>query len=120
MKIRYNLERVKLLLDEGVNINTRCPYEENALVLAIIGNNVEIARLLLERGSDVNLVNWSGYGAIHYTKNNLELIQLLVDYGPKKRNINIKSDHETTDLSIAKKKDRHDVIDYLRDHGTID
>lgn len=49
------VETVRLLLDNGANINMRSDNGFTALMHAVINNQLDIVRLLLDRGAKVNL-----------------------------------------------------------------
>jgi outer membrane protein assembly factor BamB len=61
-----NYERVKSLLDEGVNVNAADEYGHTALMHAALMLNDKIVKLLLERGADVTQMDHGGYTAMHF------------------------------------------------------
>lgn len=60
------LDIVKLLVDNGANINAQDKAGVSALYLAIQEETTEIVRYLIESGADVHLRDEDGWSAIHY------------------------------------------------------
>jgi len=54
---RGHVEGVKVLLDNGINVNSRGPGKTTALIEAVDGERVEVVELLLDRGANVNSAN---------------------------------------------------------------
>jgi len=52
------VDRVRSLLDSGVNINSRSKHRWTPLHLAAQANRIEVARLLLDRGADIDARGW--------------------------------------------------------------
>jgi ankyrin repeat protein len=52
------IDEVRLLLDSGVNINSRTKHSWTPLHLAAQANRIEVARLLLDRGADIEAKGW--------------------------------------------------------------
>lgn len=81
---RGDLTGVKAALDAGVAVDTPFRYERTALSFAADRGNLEIARLLLERGADPNKKD-SFYGATPMTwasdKANVAMARLLIEHG---------------------------------------
>jgi ankyrin repeat protein len=77
------VEPIKELLAQGVNVNARDEQGGTALMLAAMANKVEVVKLLLEHGADVNAQSDGGNTALIAAagKGNLEILQLLVDAG---------------------------------------
>ena len=50
-----NIEKVRLLLDSGININAKDKYCQTALMNAARAGHVELVRLLVEKGADLNV-----------------------------------------------------------------
>ncbi len=52
------------LLDKGAAVDAPSPNETTPLMMAIRAGNIQLARLLLDRGADIRLRNQQGYSAI--------------------------------------------------------
>ncbi len=81
-----DLAGVKKALDDGVDVNSATEYGATALTYASDRGNLDIAKLLVEKGADVNkkdtfygstAITWAAYGG--HTK----IIKLLLDNGSK-------------------------------------
>jgi ankyrin repeat protein len=75
-----NLDRVRELLDSGVDIETKDEYNHTPLYLAVSNQDVEIVKLLIKRGADVNAHGfdyWSVFDVANYRVND-EIINLLI------------------------------------------
>src|SRR6218665_1652870 len=81
-----NLSLVRSLLDSpNCDVNTRDPDRDNKGLLheaAALGN-LEIVRLLVERGADVNIESPGGTAAIHDAANNnpVQVVRYLGAHG---------------------------------------
>jgi ankyrin repeat protein len=77
------------LLSAGANVNSRCesyyPGDVTARLAAVSRRNIDIFRLLLERGADVNALGNPKGGKtalqIAVSQNHPTMVELLVDYG---------------------------------------
>src|SRR5918993_903032 len=52
-----NADAVKLFLDSGMNTEVKTKDGQTALMVAALGNKIDVVKLLLERGADVNAKN---------------------------------------------------------------
>lgn len=81
-----DLAQVKALLDKGAGVNSKSPYGSTPLFFACDRGYVEVARLLIERGADVNVKD-TFYGATALTwamqNNHPEVLRLLLDHGAR-------------------------------------
>ncbi len=77
-----NIEVATLLAQHVDNINVNSDVG-TPLMAAVFKNNIDIAKMLLDLGADVNIVDPKGTSALHYGVrfSNIDLIELLVDYG---------------------------------------
>ena len=79
-----DLVSVKRLLDQGANINTRTRYDSTPLFFACDRGYVEIVRLLIERGADLNLhdnfYNATALG-MAMSKKHHDVVALLIEKG---------------------------------------
>ncbi|XP_071787020.1 ankyrin repeat domain-containing protein 61-like [Asterias amurensis] len=91
-----NLNFVKILLELGCDINAWTSprtgrNRRNALQLAIIGNEIDVAKCLLSNSADANCRDQQGNTPLHHSAahGSVDIIQLLLDYGG---NIHAKND----------------------------
>ncbi|GAB4273559.1 MAG: ankyrin repeat domain-containing protein [Candidatus Rifleibacteriota bacterium] len=127
-----NLDFVKLLVENGANVNLFGDNNRTPLHIAAEENFTDIAKFLVEKGANVNayelepvdrLSSSAGKyerkfanGALHYaTQNgNLELVKLLVENGA---NANAFSCGENTPLHYAAYNGHDEIIRYLVSKG---
>lgn len=65
-----HMETVRLLLDEGADIDQPSGGDQSSpLLVAVINGNYDLAMMLLERGADPNLVSDDGAGPLFATLN---------------------------------------------------
>ncbi|CEG46504.1 Acyl-CoA-binding protein [Plasmopara halstedii] len=62
----HNLEGLELILDQGVDVNTRDYHGNTLFILACQQGDKRLAKFLLRRRADMNLQNLNGNTAMHY------------------------------------------------------
>jgi ankyrin repeat protein len=79
------------------NLNSLNQHDESPLMLAAINNQLQLAKVLIERGADVNKAGWT---PLHYaaTKGHREMMRLLMDH---EAYIDSESENGTTPLMMA-------------------
>lgn len=81
-----DIEKVRAMLDRGVDVNSKSRYGATALSFASEHGNLELVRLLVERGADVN-VRDTFYNSDPVTwaviKGHVEIVGLLLDKGAR-------------------------------------
>jgi hypothetical protein len=81
-----DLAKVKALLDKGASVNAKSPYGQTPLFFACDRGYSEIAKLLVDRGADVNVED-TFYHATPLSwaarKNHTDIVKLLIDHGAK-------------------------------------
>ena len=107
---------VRALLEHGPNVNVRLriPLEETALILSVYHRRpIEITKLLLEHGADVNLTCAGGFTALMMASvcGRPDMVRLLLQYGA---DVNVESSDGRTALSVATKPE---VVSLLREYG---
>ncbi len=114
---RGNRDLVKLLLNNGANVNAKGTNGHTALMLASIKeSNTEMVKFLLDSGANVNAANRGGKTALMYAskQGNKEIVQLLLDKGA---NANAKSTNGDTALILAACHGHQDVVKILINAG---
>src|SRR5262249_42810315 len=87
---KSDVAAVKAMLDKGVDVNSKNHYGATALSYACDRGSVEMVRLLIERGADVNVQD-TFYRATPLTwaagKGYVEIVNLLLDKGAKTKEL---------------------------------
>ncbi len=111
-----NLEIVKVLLDNGADIDAVSKNKLSATPLqgAAAMQNLELGRLLIQRGANVNCRGEDGGTPLHEVAGNgqMEFAKLLLDRGA---NVNAKDDSGKTPLTIALDYKQTETAKLLRD-----
>lgn len=80
--------KVRELLAQGANVNAKSPYGATPLFFACDRSNVEIVKILLEKGADANVKD-TFYGATPLGwalgKGNAEVVRLLIEKGANEK-----------------------------------
>ena len=95
------------------NVDTRTPRDETPLMIACLKGHLEIARMLVARGADVNKTGWT---PLHYASSggHVALIQMLVD---ENAYIDAESPNGTTPLMMAAMYGSPEAVKVLLDAG---
>jgi cell wall assembly regulator SMI1/ankyrin repeat protein/predicted DNA-binding WGR domain protein len=109
----------EMLIAAGANVNFVGQYGATPLHRVVHGkeaDRVKIARLLIDRGADVNARQKHGRTVLQIAADNcsVELIQLLLKHGAE---VNAQSNSGETPLISAAHSKRDDVIRCLLEHG---
>ena len=86
-----------LVKDKKTNLNAISKESENTLMLAAIQNQIELAKLLIEQGAEVNKPGWT---PLHYaaTKGHIDIMRLLIENSAY---LDAESPNGTTPLMMA-------------------
>jgi len=112
-----DLEKVRQLLDSGVAVSTHSDNGLNALNWAAYSGHVDIARLLLERGIDVDSnKNTPGWSPLMNASNEgyIDVVELLLAKGAR---LDLASKDGWLALDFAAAKQHLDVVKALLAHG---
>ncbi len=111
-----NLETIRRLVDQGVDIHSRSRGGWTPLMYASLSGNLEIARFLLEQGVDVNAYDEEGWTALMLATGQgyLDLVYLLMEQGA---NVNAQNQESLTALMIAAEQNNLDIARFLVQQG---
>ena len=114
-----DLEKVRLLLEQEVDINAKDRYGQTALMNAAHAGQNELVRLLIEKGANLNITAKYNLSALmlsliaHHT----EVAQLLIEAGA---DINIRSNRNfygKTALFLAEDGGHSEITTLLKQKG---
>ena len=112
-----DVERVKRLMGEGVEVNTtRQGDGASALILASGKGFTQIATLLINKGANVNTANRNGWTPLMGAASNghHKIVTLLLANGA---NVNARHSYGWTALKLASQKKHKEVMDLLVKNG---
>lgn len=112
--IHGQTERVKEMLDEGVDPNFRDPIRGDfPLLIAQIHGHEDITKLLVQRGADVNQIDRSGRSSLMMAAyhGRLKHVQFLLESGAR---ADLKDEDGKTALDFAMEKRHVEIADFLR------
>ncbi|WP_342255471.1 ankyrin repeat domain-containing protein [Spiroplasma endosymbiont of Poecilobothrus nobilitatus] len=121
--IKNKKEMIKVLLKSKKiknNINNKSYLNIGCLHWASLNlkniNNLEITKLLIDNGADVNLQDENGTTPIYYaiSTDNIEIVKLLIDNGADVKNIN---KNGLTPLYYAIILDKKEMVQFLINNG---
>ena len=116
-KIEPNFEKIKVIIDSGlVDVNAKNNRGWTLLHEACLNDNIECAKLLLDRGAEVNSEDSGSLTPLHWTcrNNDLEFAKLLLDRGA---DLEAEDDTGWTPLHFACLNDNIECAKLLRDRG---
>ena len=104
-----DLEKVKLLIENGANIEVKDNKGDTALILASYCRRLEIIKYLVEKGANINATNDNGRTALMWASiwRDLEMVKLLIEIGA---DVNIKNNYGKTVLDLAKTKEIKELL----------
>lgn len=118
----HRMDMAQALLDMGVDVNQGKYYahDENALFSALVVDDPQMLRLLLEHGANAKQYK-SVIGAITNKKHALEMVKLLEQYGADLHEVfmNELTNTPMNALSTAIDWGQEEVADYLRSKGCV-
>lgn len=113
-----NYHQVKLLIDNGVNINSTDHSLKTALYKACDYTQYDIAKLLLDNGADVNISDVYDETPLHLICNhyitNVQIAKKLIDNGANVNAVNLNGD---TPLNIAIRFKNVEIVELLIENG---
>jgi ankyrin repeat protein len=110
---------MQLLLDYGANVNVDDKHRNTPLHFAASEGHFEAARMLLERGADVNSQNDKGLTPLLQAsqgrrEGHRDIMRLLLDYGA---NVNMHDKHRNNPLHFAVSEGHFEVARMLLERG---
>ncbi len=116
--INNEIETVKSLIYNNVNINNLMHAGDNALYYASDRGHLEMVKFLVENGININYVNKTFndnalYAAVR--SGNLEIVKYLVNKGI---NFNLRNIYGLTALDIAIRLNHHHIVDFLQNYNS--
>ena len=112
-----DLDRVKLLIEKGADVNAKNILHTTPLFFAADNDNLEMVKLLVENGADVNIRNYDdGNPALFIAalKGNWEMFQYLVENGA---DILIENGDGCSALHAAAEGGNLDIVKWLIKKG---
>jgi uncharacterized protein len=112
-----NLEQVKQLVAEGVNLEERDSHQRTPLLVAAHLSNDAVAKALLEAGANPNALDVQRYDLITIAavNNDVDMIELGLEYGANPSNIT--SPYDGTALIAAAHLGHVETVQTLIDAG---
>ena len=104
-----DLEKVKLLIENGADIEAKDNNGDTALILASYYRYLEVIQYLVEKGANINATNDNGWTSLMYASKygELETIKYLLENGT---DVNIKNKNGNAALDLAKIEDIKEVL----------
>jgi ankyrin repeat protein len=111
-------ETVNTLLAAGADVNaaSRESMKVTPLASAAAAKRIDIARVLIANGANVNAKAANDFSPLHdaAANGNLDLVKLLLEKGA---DINAKTNDGKTPLAYAQEHNRAEVAEFLQSHG---
>ena len=110
-----NIQSIKNYIDFGYDLNID-DYGYTPLIYVSISNQIEIAKLLLNAGADVNIQNNTGSTALIYAAyaKQIEIVKLLLSAGA---DIDKQDIDGNTALIKAAPNNNREIVEILLDYG---
>ena len=111
------LQKVRDLLQKGANPDARDSFGGTALHAAMFQKNMEVVKVLLEHGCDINAQGTgNGYTPLHDAvwSDNEEAVNLLLDKGAK---TNLKGKDGLTPYAKAQKERQNTILRVFESRG---
>lgn len=115
-----NLREIQRILPQISNINVKTAQGWTGLVMAVYAENIDLAKLLLENGADINATNTKGTTVFMYAKTpvfesqDYSLLEYLLSQGA---DINAKDQFGLTVLDYVVKKGDPVMEKWMREQG---
>lgn len=115
---KNDIEAIRTLLDAGNGAKERDSYKRTPLMEAVITGRLQIAKLLLDRSSDIDAQDCNGYSALHFAAQDYQVAaaRLILDAGSE---VDIQDKYGNTPLwrAVFNSAGRGEIIQLLVAHG---
>lgn len=114
-----NLKTVTDLIESGASPNAKLQSEgSSALMLASAKGHTEMAKVLIDKGADVNAAKPNGWTALMgaASSGHLDIVKMLVERGA---DVNARHAYGYTGLKLAKGKNHKQIAEFLVKSGAI-
>ena len=114
-----DLARVKTLLSEGADVNSKNRMGWTLLHTAIRNKQTEIVTMLIDKGADIKAKDNRGRTTLHFAveSGQKDVVEILIAKGV---DINIMDGRADNALSLAKKNNQKEIADLLVKNGAED
>ncbi|OWF50379.1 protein fem-1 homolog C-like [Mizuhopecten yessoensis] len=107
-------EVVKILAENGADVNAVCETGSTAVHAACYMNNIELVKTLCNNGSDVNIPDTLGSTCLKDSVDNLEICKILVTHGA---DLNYRKENQYSILHHAIKAHNMETVELLVRNG---
>ena len=111
-------ETVEMLLDRGASreMVSKHKMKVRPIHSAAAGKKMDIVRLLIDRGADVNAVQGAGWRLIHHAaqQGDREFVDLLIEHGA---DVTVTNDRDQSPVDIARGLGHEDLAVFLEGAG---
>jgi ankyrin repeat protein len=113
--------RVRVLLEQGMDINARDEHGQTALMNAAHAGQEELVRLLIEKGADLNVTAKYHLSALMLAliAHHPELARILIEAGADIHVLGSDSFAGATALDLAERGDYTEIVALLTQRGAI-
>ena len=114
-----DLENIQVFLDSGlVGVHTKGQWGRTPLHWAARNNHLELAKVLISSGAEVNAESNRGWTPLHSAAyyNSLELAKLLISSGAE---VDVEDDDGWTPLALATLNGHQEMQELLISHGDV-
>lgn len=116
----YDIDMVKLLVENGANVNAKDSHGRNALMYAVFRHDVSMIEFLASKGGNVNIKSFNDLGTgitplmVATDDGNIETVAELIKNGA---NVQAQTSRGSTALSVAKARGHTEIENLLRKTG---
>lgn len=110
---KNQLKKVKSLINQGMDVNTRNEGNQALLHIALDHNNIDLAKFLVDHSADCNLPDKDSHAPLYYAviSKRLDMVKYLVERG--NADINISNNNGQALLHFAVLAGDYSILEYL-------